>query len=336
MAERTALFYCLGGGRGHVTRGIAIARKLLGLGLRSIILSSNKAFKPSCAPGIEIACVPESVRSASRAPGPLADWVGAVVESERPSVFVVDTFPRGIRDELGLVGSLGNLRTVLVLRHVRPEILLTTELRRAVEASYDGIVFCEESPVLRFFSTLADVVPHVFTAPVLVRDAAELPSRRQACRLVGADPGALTVFTVPGGSAGESRMLRAEYEALRSGLAQRSGCVIVPCGSGGFGHWPLMDLLPAAALVVGPPGYNLFYECRALKKPAIWLPLRKGADDQFQRARSCVMASNREELINLVQHSLDALDPLSDYSVPTYPDGAEASAGFILRTAERV
>lgn len=70
-------------------------------------------------------------------------------------------------------------------------------------------------------------------------------------------------------------------------------------------HWPGIEVLQFADVVIGGAGYNLSYECTALKVPLVSLPLRRQCDRQIHRAMQLsTPVRNPSECMVAVAHHL--------------------------------
>lgn len=333
------VFYALGGGRGHVNRALAVARALARSGGRSLILSANRDFRPRGVEGARLSCVPEGVREAVDSRLALAAWVDGCAGRARPRAFVVDTFPLGIRNELGLCRIQGAAKRICVLRHVREEVAARQGWAARLGELYDGFIFCEDSPVLDGLAKAVRPRPVAGVGPILIRDAGELPTRQEARRALGLAAEERFVVAVATGTRREQDELQSAYGALRRAIRGRRGVRLVVAGAGGgrgrWGYWPLIERLPAADLVVGPAGYNLFHEVSVLGLPAVWLPMRKAFDDQFWRSRDAIQVRSRAEMLDAVAAALDLLQQVEERDRgarcerPAFANGAGPAAEFI-------
>ena len=176
--------YALGGGLGHLTRSLALARRAARAGATVRIISNSRFAKiiaerqcrqlNTLDPGIELlplatandkAAVASAVDAALRAAG-------------TPDVFVVDTFPRGLAGELAeRLPSLRALK-VLVHRDLNPDYVRWAELETFV-AHFDLLLVPGEDAPLAH-------LPHARrTPPWLVCDEAELLRRDDARTALG-------------------------------------------------------------------------------------------------------------------------------------------------------
>lgn len=180
------LIYAMGGGWGHVTRAIALARAA-GPHVSIQILSNSPYI--------------ERVHGAPVIPTN-RDEAGPRIRDINPDVLIVDTFPRGLGGELA--GELAELccQKVLIHRDLRPEYVDWAGLREFVPRNYDLVIVPGEDEG----SAFGDSVRTVTTAPWLVRSAEEL--REQ-------EDGAQRVLVIGAGNLEELGWYQEVAEALR-------------------------------------------------------------------------------------------------------------------------
>ena len=166
------LIYALGGGWGHLTRAIALARAAA-TDTRVRIVSNSPYARIAAAslPGLEITILDADAPAEQTRAAVLAQ-----IAEARPTCLIVDTFPRGIGGELA--GPLGKLdaRKVLVHRDLNPRYVESAHLREFVASQYDLVVV----PGAGEGSEFGDLPAAVVTDPWLVRTPGELPDRTQA------------------------------------------------------------------------------------------------------------------------------------------------------------
>ncbi len=288
-ASPCCLYYALGGGLGHATRAIALARQLRRIVGGTHHLLVNTPFAGTLRMvreiGISIECLSPNA-GADRALEFVARWHDRL----RPELLIVDTFPRGLGGELAvLLPEWPGLRCVLIGRVLPREYVERYELARMVGEHYRLVIAAGET------SRLAQSCSSITTAPFLIRDWAELPSRAQAARLLQLDEDQSAVLLVGSGTVEECK----EIQDLAQELARQWGPELPPlrlaCPLGGWDAWrsdshlvtmerfPLMDVLPGVRLLIGGAGYNLVHESRAAAVPGLFVPRERKYDDQFGR-----------------------------------------------------
>lgn len=259
------LIYALGGGLGHLVRGLALARAAERAG-EQVRLITNSPFAGLVPLSDELdgECV---VIDAGAERDEVTARVHAELERRDFDLLVVDTFPRGLAGELADV-DVGVPRA-LVHRDLSPVYCEKFNLREVVH-SYDLVL----SPGER--GPLADDRA-IETAPWLVRDAGELVSPNEARSDLGVDDDRPVVGVVASGNAAEVE--EAEERAASLGAHACVRLLALP------GYWPLIRLLPGVDLLVGSGGYNTVYEARAVGVPLLATPRERLYDRQERRLR---------------------------------------------------
>ncbi|HEV3201882.1 MAG TPA: glycosyltransferase [Bryobacteraceae bacterium] len=308
------LIYALGGGWGHLTRAIALAR--IAERDRPVRILTNSPYADIARPafsrltggtacpttaaereqagqGVRHTESPQAVKDLSCCDtrnaldivafdaGATADQTRAAVTREiaesRPSCLIVDTFPRGIGGELA--GVLGNLaaRKVLVQRELNSRYVEAARLREFVAAHYDLVL----APGAGEGSQLGGPAPAHETHPWLVRCAGEIPDRAQARYVLVCASGKPEELQWYGEVISELRKLDCPVP-VRCVAADRPPECPLECW---VRYWPAMELLGAAAVVVGGAGYNTIEECLACGVPLIARPWPRIYDRQDLRAQ---------------------------------------------------
>ncbi|GGH39736.1 antifreeze protein, type I [Cribrihabitans marinus] len=136
--------------------------------------------------------------------------------------------------------------------------------------------------------------------PVRILDRDEMPSRAEACAALGLDPAAtnLLVATGSGNNFDMAAVTRRVIERLQGraglGLAVAEWQIAqdrmeLPQGVARLTGFPFAQYLPAFDAAVATPGYNTFCEHLACGLPTLWLPNEHAQmDRQIDRARFAV------------------------------------------------
>jgi hypothetical protein len=276
------LIYALGGGWGHLTRAVALAR----FAHASVRILSNSPFAgqtQSAFPDLDIVFLDPKL------PVELARRYSiAEIQRAAPACLIVDTFPRGLGGELaGLLGSLAATK-VLVHRDLNPRYVTEAKLRDFVKSAYDLILIPGESEGNAF----AKLPNAVVTEPWLIRNADELPTRSRARRLLKIkDARQPCILVCASGTAKELSWFGAVIsELLTRNQHAAIRCVAPTCPPGcprecWIKYWPAADLYPAADVAIGGAGYNTIYECLAYGVPLIARSWPRLYDRQWLRAR---------------------------------------------------
>jgi len=267
------LIYALGGGWGHLTRAVALAR--VAQRERAVRVLTNSPYAGMVDGAVDIKAV-ETRAEATRA-----------IAECRPACLIVDTFPRGIGGELaGILGALP-ARSVLVHRDLNPRYVAVARLREFVAANYDLVLV----PGAGEGSQLGDLPAAVETKRWLVRSADEIPDRARVRELLRLSPmGERCVLVCGSGKPEELEWYGAVVgELQRLGAAVRCVAAVRPaqCPEECWvRYWPAMELFGCAPVVVGGAGYNTVAECLAWEVPLVARAWPRQYDRQELRARN--------------------------------------------------
>lgn len=277
------LIYALGSGWGHLNRAIALARKAA----CPVEILVNSRYAPTVqaqltAPHITLHCLPSHVDSPRDAQAYVQGWL----HQTRFTHLIVDTFPRGLVGEL--VEVLPQLKAVKILVHrdLMSSYVAAKNLAPFVQAHYDQVLIPGES-----HAPLAHLHHAHQTAPWLMRDGEELlhlrKSLQQQLQLPSHQPVIIVCAT------GKPAELKTFGEVTQQ-LTQHYPAATIRCLAHRrppacpveqwISHWPGLEILQFADIVVGAAGYNTTYECAALGVPLVSLPMVRKYDRQAKRA----------------------------------------------------
>ncbi|MBZ5621343.1 MAG: UDP-N-acetylglucosamine--LPS N-acetylglucosamine transferase [Acidobacteriia bacterium] len=317
------LIYALGGGWGHLTRAVALAR--IAQPERPVRILTNSPYA-----GIVAGSLPDLDLVVLDARAPAAETRAAAmreIAEFRPSCLIVDTFPRGIGGELaGMLATL-SARKVLVHRDLNPRYVAVARIRAFVAAHYDVVLV----PGAGEGSQLGDLPIAFETGPWLVRCADEIPDLGQARELLRLAPHEEhCVLVCASGKKDElawygevvSRLRELDRSVpVRSLAAERPPQCPDECW---VRYWPAIDLFGAAAVVVGGAGYNTVQESLAWDVPLVLRPWPRAYDRQELRARRA-SAGGRVTLVQEPEEAARAaLEQIEDRRVwlPRFANGA--------------
>ncbi|HXG23443.1 MAG TPA: glycosyltransferase, partial [Chthonomonadales bacterium] len=323
------LFYAVNGlGLGHVTRLLAIARKLREAlpEAEIIFFTSSEAEDVIFREGFAAFKVPSKTLRAEAhlRPSTYARMVQTVtlnlLASFHPHVMVVDTFPAGTIQEL-LPVLRWDSRKVFVFRVQRPEVANSPLTQNALQL-YDLAIIPhnegeEEIP-------LPEGLDRLWTGPILIRDRAETLLREEARAMLGLPVEGKALYVTFGGG-GDAEMERTLTIALE-GLGAISGVHIAVATPPLYRGWirryanitpvhyyPMAALYPAFDAAISAAGYNTAMELLHHGVPTAFVPFPRQVDDQEARARRieeagaglCLRKLEAEALPGVVERLLD-------------------------------
>ena len=306
----TVLYHATGGGLGHAVRSLSLARQLRRLvgGRHVLLLNTPFASALRAEPGVEM------IVTASQATAQeVAGLVARTIESARPDLFVVDTFPRGVGGELvRLLEGWSACPRILIGRGLPPAYVERFRLREFVRRHFDFVCVPGEP------SPWDDLDNAARFNPFLIRDLNELPSPAAACRLLRSPTP--VVLLAGSGSPAECgewvesiRELAGTWPAdappLRLALPEG---IPAPDDLAGriVRHFPLMDCLPGVKLLVASAGYNLVHEARATRTRGLFVARKRLYDDQGGRGQEA--RPTCETILHLLATPTAPLPPIGN------------------------
>ncbi|MCC6729538.1 MAG: UDP-glucosyltransferase [Chthonomonadales bacterium] len=357
MRHPRVLFYAVNGlGLGHVTRLLAIARKLRSRlpEAEIVFLTSSEAEDVLYRDGFAAFKVPSrTLRAEARVrPATFARMVQTVtlnmMAAFHPHVLVVDTFPAGTLQEL-LPVLRWDSRKVFVYRVQRPEAAGAAAMQNAL-AMYDMAIVPHAEGEVEV--PLPPGVPGFWTGPILIRDRDEALPRGRAREILGLPPEGPVVYVTFGG--GGDRTVEAALALTVDALAGRGAHLAAAPGPlyGGDAlrrpgmtpvrHYPMAELYPAFDAAVSAAGYNTTMELLHHGVPAALVPFPRQIDDQEARAcriagegaALCVSPLSAEGVRAAVERLLDppTAAGLRDRALALVPaNGADDAAAQIAR-----
>ena len=263
------LYYAVGGGLGHLTRGRRVL-EALGLSDRAaFVTASPHAHDPRVTGGIPVIQVPPHVENA---PDEHRAWLHALIAEQHPERLIADAFPAGIQGELSGLD--------VPMDHVA-RILRWDEYRRAVP---DQIPRFETTWIVEDLAPDHDAFLRAHSDRVVPLDLT--PS-------FAVPPSADDFWLiVHSGPAGEVDELIAYTAALRdisddppSRIVVATRCdVELPAGFESTDEYPATRLFPSAARIISAAGFNTLLETAPWSAKHDVVPFPRRFDDQYLRA----------------------------------------------------
>lgn len=319
MPADTWLIYAMGGGWGHLTRSLSLA-KAAAIRHHVLIISNcsyldymqNDPNWTRLTKGLSIEIRNCAHFNSRDNKAELTELIEREVADLSCSTFIVDSFPRGLLGELQSVLSCRKktAKTVLVHRDLNPAYAEQYNLREFVQSNFDLVLNPGEG-TRALFQDFA-----VESAPWLIRDSAELDSVNDERIRCWFEPGKNTILICPSGRDIEME----QYVRIAECLAVRfESCNFLLLNNGQsrnnersnlrqVKYWPAIDLLASSSLVVGSGGYNISNECRALGVPLLAYAQSRMYDRQKLRllAFNQAIFSSESELVDLVEKAVSS------------------------------
>lgn len=319
------LIYAAGGGYGHLTRSLSLARTAVKTDENRIvsILANDEAIK-----SLSIVETSERIRllpiDTTRSNDEIRFYVRSTLESLSLEALIVDTFPRGVLGELDDILSEINCAKILVNRDTVPEYINSADVLHAV-GLYDHILLPGES------APLEDRSNATRTEPWLIQDNDELHSIEEARRCLNVRDDSLpTCLVVLSGKPHERQAfselsLRLNQELQGIASVRVSGespeALENELSSIQIKYWPLMKVLPAVDFLIGAGGYNTVREADATGTPLLAIPQKRMYDQQSKRLNRSQSFSNQLHLIDSLKSQLKEFDPSQSSSSANFQNG---------------
>lgn len=223
---------------------------------------------------------------------------------------IVDTFPRGLVGDLVDVLQMVDTPRCWVHRDLKLDYIAVKGIADFVQQHYELVLVPGEAA-----APLQHLAHACVTAPWLLRDGVELLAVRESLQnrlnVDGLRPLLIVCAT---GQPGELQL----FGDVTRQLAQQFPACLVRClahecppncpAELWIAHWPGIEVLQLADVVIGGAGYHTVYECAALNVPLVALPLRRKYDRQAERATGLsIPVRNQAECIEAVGWILDQI-----------------------------
>ncbi len=243
------LYYGVGGGTGHLVRGISILRKFKQF--ERILITSSTFSNWGEKEGIKILKIPSKNVDFNVVSSKIRNFI----KKNKSSLLFVDTFPTGCFGELGDI----DLRKAFIKR---------------TECNYEGYDYVFDLNKM---------------SPVLIRNWNELKDRNELRARYGISPQEKVIFFYHNTSREEvEKWVFKVYEVSKElGLKFyfSSGFQIDDrkINELNLSHFPAIEILPMADIVVTGAGYNSYMEVSTLFNSAIFIPFFRKIDNQAER-----------------------------------------------------
>ena len=299
------LYYALGGGHGHVLRGLALLSRLG----RGTLLGPARLAHWGAMLGVDYRAAPEPYER---------EWIGTLAP---PDLLLVDVFPRGVVGELPPL--LERAPAWLISRAVSPAYYLHPPVRAAISRHYERIVWTEPPAVV-----LRGLPVSQLDAPPMLLRPSPL-TKPDARRALGVLSGQRLLLGLGSGDVDhQARLCR-----LLGKIAARVGVALRVISTDLAPVAPVTPVFPAARVLAGADvivtagGYHAFWETRLAGVPTVFMPQRRRYDDQGQRVAGAIVATDPHDLEAQVRRLL--VDGVVD------PQPIGDGAALLARLVER-
>ncbi|MEX0317272.1 MAG: glycosyltransferase [Ruegeria sp.] len=336
------LFYSSNGiGMGHLTRQLAVARRLPER-LTPVFISHSRAVDTVRQFGFVAEHLPyHATYGEARAHWNvgLSQTLTAAFAFYQPEVLVFDgNVP--FKGLLAALSSRPGMASVWIRRAMWGQGRDVEALDRAT--AFDLVVEPLDPAWSRDEGPTADRLSDVrVVPPVRILDTAEMPNRANACAALGLDPDGTNILIATG--SGNNFDMAGVTDRVINRLAGCAGVGLavaewqiaqdrldLPEGLVRLTGYPFAQYLPAFDAAVAAPGYNTFCEHLAAALPTLWVPNEhEQMDQQIERARYAADCK-----AGLIVRSTAPFDVEHALTALLDPDARTAMAAASARLAE--
>lgn len=325
--------YALGGGLGHLTRALALARAAIARG-HDVTVLSNSPDAERIPAAAELGLARRMITIPS---GFDHQQVSQVIQERLTAsvfdVLIVDTFPRGLAGELvELLPTLSarNIKTVLVHRDLQPRYVEWAKLDQFAHA-YDLILSPGES------GPLANLPKARLTNSWLIRDHHELLDQHaawQRLRIIETDRPVIAV--IASGLSDERPAMSALASRLSRALHGRASVRLMaldaadaPDGVETVTLWPCLSVMAGIELLIGAGGYNTVSEAHATRTPLLAIARRRLYDRQELRLPAHERVANEVEAEQKAIQWIAQSANMHRDPIPQYTNGVHDAVRWI-------
>ncbi len=325
--------YAMGSGWGHLNRALALARVAVQhrLQYRPIHLLTNSPYIEILRPKLALPSL--TIHSLHHIDSLVVarEKVQALLTSVEYGTLVVDTFPRGLIGELAeVIPSQTDICHVLIHRDLSPDYIESKAIEPFVRNHYDGLLLPGEPTV-----ALAHLPQAKLTEPWLSRNETELPDANEMRSRWNIPSHAPLIIVCATGQPTELAFFGQVFKQLAISFPNATvRCLSAECPTGcepshWVSHWPGIDILQLADVVIGSGGYNLVHECSALGIPLIAFVQKRRYDRQARRIRDYAHGVNCvEDAIAMIPAFLQSKKTIAN-NKPCYRNGVSTAINFI-------
>lgn len=289
------LYYCFGGGLGHLTRFVAWCHTTR---TRPVLLTNCQlAATPGLLPS-GVRCIMPAAADRKNCAA-LRNWVSSILEFERPQQLIVDAFPAGILGELSGLPGLEEISCVYLAR-----VLKLDQYRQRIEK---GTGLPRFSSIVRLEKLTNDHEALLAELSCETNNIGQISNIRlidPPCQpdenLSAALPGNFDLI-IHAGSASEIRQLY-QLATETAALEKRTTSLVLvtpgekpsflPDRAIHLRCYPATWVIEKAQCVFSAAGFNIMRQMSETCVRHEVMPFDRALDDQFYRAASCSKLRN--------------------------------------------
>ncbi|NJK34988.1 MAG: hypothetical protein HC919_08590 [Oscillatoriales cyanobacterium SM2_2_1] len=275
----TWCMYALGGGWGHLVRALAFARIasrhhpiviLTNCPHLPLIQSSSSWQKEVKEFGLQLRFIPIPSEATIDS---VCHEMPKIIRDIAPEVLFVDTFPRGIVGDLvPILPKMQQCQRIFVHRDISPNYLLAYHIEEFVLKHYSQTVSVERFTPLSHIGTTSE--------PWVMRSSRELGPGNQEAGIVICVSGKVEEQELF-----EMVSLKLCHLTKKITILSARHPKIVNKNIIWSRHFPGIEVINKAELVVGSGGYHTVYECQVTRKKLISITFSRLYDQQKRRCQ---------------------------------------------------
>jgi len=328
--EARVLFYCLGAGMGHLTRAVAIARKLKRLIRGEIAIITNSPFHYLLEVEDIVTIYLKNLTEINDSTG---NFIREIIARVCPELIVVDSYPAGICDELLPVLKSNMLKKVLLRRALDETVITAEKMASHAAELYDLVIDCEDLPLL------PEHPLELPCAPILIRDSEELMDRSKARDILMARNSERVVLGISTGRKEQSldffTMLDKVFLQIRNdAFGLRYACPHnfqdINEQWHNIRYFPIFELFNGIDILVGYYSYNLYHESLAVGVPTIFISPGDAELDVKLGENQVVAQKSFDDLEKKLREMMEKPCAESE-ELPVFENGAQKAAAYIAQ-----
>lgn len=326
VQKQVALAYAFGSGLGHLTRTVALFRKLELLFPGELWIATNSPYWNLVGEGRIKVCFVETKDKTKEA---VRETLQKLFFSLSPSLLVMDVFPFGMEGEMEDLVKRAPCKKVWIYRYAKGNSF------QEHASFFDRVICPEDFWTDRVVIQQTEGVRKV--PPILIRDPDELLSFEEGRKRLKCSKEAFLVLAV---HTGKKESFFAFYRRIQSAIPSEKRNITVRFATpladsipeanqkGFFFYYPLIELFPSADLLIGGGGYNFFHEAKAIRIPALFLPEKRRFDDPFARTKNASVPTSLEDMRHFIWKMFS--DDRTRERLVLYRNGAREAAEEIV------